>query len=62
METEYKNIKMTLIGEWIDLAYYYRGSDGNAWSFSRCTNRWSNMGEIESFILNFEKRYRGKLF
>lgn len=62
MKAIHKDIEMTVIGDWIDLAVYYSGSDGNAWSFSRCTNKWTNCGNLETFRENFSKRYRGKLF
>ena len=39
-------VEMTLIGGWSDLAAYYAGSDGNAWSHQ---GSWSNCGPIEDF-------------
>lgn len=41
------NVKMTMIGGWIDLCAYYAGSDGNAWGY--CTS-WSNKGDLPTFI------------
>ena len=43
--TEYKGIKMYRVGGWLDLAVYYKGSDGNIWAYSLCTRSWSNEGE-----------------
>jgi len=62
VETECHGITMRLIGEWIDLAAYYSGSDGNAWTYSATTGGWSNGGDLESFRASFERRYRGALF
>lgn len=41
------DIHMSLIGHWIDLAAYYRGSDGNAWSYQ---SGWTNCGPCEQFV------------
>lgn len=60
--TEHNGIKMTLIGNWIDLAAYYSGSDGNVWVWSFCTSGWSNEGPESEFRVTFDKRRRGKLF
>ena len=32
-QTTHNGIKMTLVGYWQDLAAYYKGSDGNYWSY-----------------------------
>lgn len=53
---------MTLIGEWSDLAAYYQGDDGNAWSVSSPPCHWSNCGPIGDFLAHFPSRWRGKLF
>lgn len=45
-ETDFNGIKMTLIGGWSDLAAYYSGSDGNAWSHQ---GNWLNQGPVEQF-------------
>ena len=62
IETDRHGITMRLIGEWLDLAAYYEGSDGNAWSFNACTGGWSNCGPVADFRANFAQRYRGALF
>lgn len=50
---------MTLIGYWIDLAAYYRGSDGNAWSYQ---SRWTNCGPVAEFCARLRAgQVRGKL-
>lgn len=55
-------IKLTLAGQWQDLAAYYRGDDGSAWIYSACTRGWSNAGSYEDFIARFSKGfYRGQL-
>ena len=46
-ETDFNGIEMRLIGHWVDLAAYYRGSDGNAWAWQ---SGWSNRGPCEQFI------------
>jgi hypothetical protein len=57
--SEHAGITMTLIGYWIDLAAYYRGSDGNAWSWQ---GRWSNCGPVAEFCARLRAgRIRGKL-
>lgn len=58
--TEHRGIGMSLIGYWADLAGYYAGTDGNAWSYA--CGGWSNCGELASFRANFSRRYRGELF
>lgn len=58
-ETEAHGIKMRLIGGWMDLAAYYAGSDGNAWSYQ---SGWSNCGPLAEFIKNGKlARVRGEL-
>jgi len=43
--TEYKGIKMELVGQWIDLAAYYKGSDGNYWAYqSKFVNQGPSIG------------------
>jgi hypothetical protein len=42
-ETSNNYITMTLVGQWQDLAAYYRGSDGNYWAFQRS---WVNQGKF----------------
>jgi hypothetical protein len=45
---EHRNVEMTLVGFWIDLAAYYRGSDGNYWSFGTGAGyggNWCNLGK-----------------
>jgi len=63
--SEYSGIRMTLIGYWIDLAAYYRGSDGNAWSFGSAGSygsRWTNCGPVEEFCARLRAgKIRGKL-
>lgn len=61
-ETESRGIRMTLVGQWADLVAYYRGTDGNAWSWSGCTGSWSNEGEYADFVRTFSQRRRGHLF
>lgn len=57
--SEHMGITMTLIGYWIDLAAYYRGSDGNAWAYQ---SRWSNCGPVEEFCTRLRAgQIRGKL-
>lgn len=57
--SEHRNIRMTLIGYWIDLAAYYRGSDGNAWSYQ---SGWTNCGPVDEFCSRVRAgRIRGKL-
>lgn len=58
---EHNGIKMKIIGGWQDLASYYSGSDGNAWSYSHCTRKWSNQGNEVDFRARFDRMYRGKL-
>lgn len=60
-ETDHAGIRMTLIGQWQDLAAYYAGSDGNAWMWHDCTHHWVNQGELAEFKSVFPKRYRGEL-
>lgn len=60
--TDHRGIDMSLIGHWSDLAAYYSGSDGNAWTWSAATGKWSNSGELESFVKNFYQRFRGVLY
>lgn len=59
-ETSCGPITMKRIGGWCDLCAYYRGSDGNAWSFQ---GRWSNLGPFPEFLERFRsgKHYRGEL-
>ena len=59
--TTHNGINMQLIGQWIDLAAYYRGSDGNAWLFHNSGHSWVNEGDCAEFIANFKQRRRGKL-
>lgn len=61
INTEHNGINLTLAGQWQDLAAYYRGDDGSAWTFSTCTNSWSNEGDWESFMAHFSTRRRGTL-
>jgi hypothetical protein len=57
--TEHQGITMTLIGYWIDLAAYYRGSDNNAWAYQ---SRWTNCGPAEEFRARLRAgKVRGKL-
>ena len=57
--SEHHGIRMELIGYWIDLAAYYRGSDGNAWSYQ---SRWTNCGPVDEFCARVRAgRIRGKL-
>lgn len=56
-----KGVKLRLIGYWVDLAAYYEGDDGNAYSCG-VTGRFSNCGEIGAFRSNFKTRFRGELF
>lgn len=59
-ETEAHGVKLSRIGGWIDLAIYYAGSDGNAWSYQ--SGHWTNMGELEAFKARLAKGfYRGEL-
>lgn len=53
------DIKMKLIGHWIDLAAYYEGSDGNAWKWQ---GRFVNEGPIAEFRATFSTRRRGQLY
>ena len=59
-----KGVKLKLIGEWQDLAAYYEGEDGNAWSFSACVPgaRPVNCGPIAEFRDTFKGKFRGELF
>ena len=58
-QTNFNGIKMTLIGGWNDLAAYYAGSDGNAWSHQM---GWSNQGPIDAFKSRLQAgRIRGEL-
>lgn len=61
---DHKGITLRLIGEWADMAAYYEGSDGNAWSFSASVPgaRPSNCGPIAEFRATFASRRRGQLF
>ena len=59
---EHNGIELDLIGDWADLAAYYAGADGNAWSFSAATGRFSCCGELAEFLAAFAQRYRGRLF
>lgn len=58
----HNGIGLRLIGEWLDLAAYYTGTDGNAWAFNVATGRFSNCGEIGFFRANFANHWRGELF
>lgn len=62
LTAEHRGISLRLIGDWQDLAGYYEGDDGNAWSVSAGTGRFVNCGEIETFRANFAARFRGRLF
>lgn len=65
LESEHRGIRMKLIGEWIDMAAYYEGSDGNAWAYQKLGgpgNGWTNEGDISTFRATFGKRRRGYLF
>jgi hypothetical protein len=47
LATDHRGIEMTLVGYWVDLGAYYRGSDGNYWSFGTGAGyggNWSNQG------------------
>lgn len=58
-ETTFEQIKMRLIGGWIDLAGYYAGSDGNAWSYQ---SGWSNQGPLSEFVARLQSgKIRGEL-
>ncbi len=61
-ETEYDGKRMTLVGQWADLAAYYRADDGGAWCYNHCVGRWANCGSYEEFVETFAKMRRGKLF
>lgn len=57
--THHDEIAMILIGQWQDLAAYYEGSDGNAWSYQ---SGWSNQGNIEAFLRRVTfRKIRGEL-
>lgn len=60
-DTEYNGIQMTLAGQWQDMAAYYRGDDGSAWTYNQCTRSWSNCGDYAEFVATFDQRRRGKL-
>ena len=55
-------IGMVCIGEWIDLARYWEGSDGNAWATGNSRNSWVNKGPIAEFRQHFAARFRGELY
>lgn len=58
-QAEHDGIQMRLIGHWIDLAAYYEGSDGNAWSFQ---GRWVSQGPVDAFKARMSAgRIRGVL-
>lgn len=57
-----KSIKMQQIGGWIDLATYWSGDDGNAWTCHHSTGRWTNNGPVDAFREQFPTRFRGELF
>lgn len=62
INTEHNGINMTLVGQWQDLAAYYRGDNGSAWIYNHCTRGWSNAGSYEEFLARFQRKfYRGKL-
>lgn len=52
----WKEIKMTLIGGWQDLAGFYLGSDGNVWV---CQSGWVNNGPLDETTF---RDMRGGLF
>lgn len=54
-------VNLQLIGYWSDLAAYYEGDDGNAWSYG-VGARITCCGPIDSFREHFAQRYRGELF
>lgn len=56
------SIALRLIGDWGDLAAYYEGADGNAWTFHASSGRFTNSGEIADFRATFATRCRGVLF
>lgn len=58
---EHDGVHMTLVGQWRDMAAYYRGDDGSAWTFNLCTGRWSNSGSYAEFIQTFSTKHRGQL-
>ena len=55
-----REVNLRLIGSWVDLAKYWEGDDGNAWS-SGVTGSLVNRGPIAEFRANFANRYRGTL-
>lgn len=59
---EHEGINLTLVGQWQDLAAYYRGDNGSAWIYNHCTRGWTNAGTYAEFIERFSNgKYRGKL-
>jgi hypothetical protein len=65
--TEYRTrdgrvITMTQIGRWLELATYWRGSDGNAWTHHSCSGAWTNNGPADTFRERFGTAFRGQLF
>lgn len=54
--TEHNGIQMKRIGGWQDLAGYYSGSDGNAWTcrapgaFYGSSSNWRNEGPLIPFV------------
>lgn len=58
-----KGVKLRLIGQWKDLAAYYEGEDGNAYSFSACIvgAGFVNCGPVAEFRATFNGKYRGEL-
>ena len=58
---ERDGVHLTLVGQWQDIAAYYRGDDGNAWIYNHCTRGWSNGGDYAEFVRTFTGRRRGQL-
>lgn len=56
---EHNGMRLTLVGQWQDLAAYYRGDDGNAWKYQN--GSFVNCGPYLEFAANFSKRFRGQL-
>jgi len=52
--TSHNGIEMTLVGTWVELAAYYRGSDGNYWRYSnrRFVNCGPHLGNCRGLTLD----------
>lgn len=57
-----RQIHMTQIGRWLELASYWRGDDGNVWTCHHGSGAWSNNGPADTFRERFGTGFRGELF